>query len=96
MSSLTQMWMAEIFNFKKEVTCAVFVIEFLLYLILECVFVFGCSCVYLHSLTKAWMAGGVHYKRKVVCSQTGDVRQTIFPTDGASRPLFQSFLFPLF
>ena len=50
--------------------------------------------MYLHSLTKAWMAGGVHYKGEVVWSQTGDVRPTIFPTDGASLPSFNLAPFP--
>ena len=41
------------------------------------------------------MAGGVHYKREVVCSQTGDVRPTIFPTDGASLHSFNLSFFSI-
>ena len=59
--SLTQMWMAEIFNLKKEVTCAVFVIEFLLYLILECVFIF--VCIYILLQKRGWQGVSIIRER---------------------------------
>ena len=52
-------------------------------------------CIYIPLQKRGW-EGGVHYKREVVCSQTGDVRPTIFPTDGASLPSFNLFSLSLF